>query len=130
MDSWITLQKYSCGARDEVNYTWAQLKCEVEANDEREQGASLTLVTGVVQYGSPDGEARKPKRGNWNGNHRATMAAGPGVAMQSGSPARELSLSVQQAGSQTHGDRIKPEEATGKNTTRALSLFRVLIFCC
>lgn len=56
------------------------------------------------------------------------MAAGPGVAMQSGSPARELSLSVQQAGSQTHGDRIKPEEATGKNVTRALSLYRVLIF--
>ncbi|KAG8008673.1 Mediator of RNA polymerase II transcription subunit 1 [Nibea albiflora] len=41
------------------------------------------------------------------------MAAGPGVSMQSGSPARELSsLSVQQGGNQTHGDRNKPEEAT------------------
>lgn len=58
------------------------------------------------------------------------MAAGPGVAMQSGSPARELSLSIQQAGSQTHGDRIKPEEATGKDVIEGLNLFRVLIFCC
>lgn len=43
------------------------------------------------------------------------MAAGPGVSMQCGSPARELSLSVQQVANQTHGDRTKPEEATGKN---------------
>lgn len=42
------------------------------------------------------------------------MAAGPGVSMQSGSPARELSLSVQPAGNQTHGERIKPEESTGE----------------
>lgn len=48
------------------------------------------------------------------------MAAGPGVSMQSGSPARELSLSVQQAGNQTHGERVKPEDITGK---------RVLLFC-
>ncbi|KAK1881645.1 Mediator of RNA polymerase II transcription subunit 1 [Dissostichus eleginoides] len=40
------------------------------------------------------------------------MAAGPGVSMQSASPARELCLSVQQAGNQTHGERIKSEEAT------------------
>uniref|UniRef100_A0A3Q1KD49 Mediator of RNA polymerase II transcription subunit 1 n=1 Tax=Anabas testudineus TaxID=64144 RepID=A0A3Q1KD49_ANATE len=40
------------------------------------------------------------------------MAAGPGVSMQSASPARELSLSVQQAGNQTHGDRAKTEEVT------------------
>ncbi|KAK5881312.1 hypothetical protein CesoFtcFv8_022127 [Champsocephalus esox] len=40
------------------------------------------------------------------------MAAGPGVSMVSASPARELSLSVQQAGNQTHGERIKSEEAT------------------
>ncbi|GLD62884.1 mediator of RNA polymerase II transcription subunit 1, partial [Lates japonicus] len=40
------------------------------------------------------------------------MAAGPGVSMQSGSPARELSISVQQGGNQTHGDRVKTEEVT------------------
>lgn len=51
------------------------------------------------------------------------MAAGPGVSMQCGSPAREHSLSVQQGGAQVHGDRIKPEEATGKNMTRSLILF-------
>lgn len=49
-----------------------------------------------------------------------TMAAGPGVSMQSCSPARELSVSVQQGGNQTHGDRVKTEEVTGKNATRAL----------
>lgn len=68
-------------------------------------------------YGSPDGEA-----GNRSGETEVgepewvTMAAGPGVAMQSGSPARELSISVQQGGNQTHGDRVKTEEVTGKNT--------------
>ncbi|CAI5658793.1 unnamed protein product [Oreochromis niloticus] len=41
-----------------------------------------------------------------------TMAAGPGVSMQSCSPARELSISVQQGGNQTHGDRVKTEEVT------------------
>ncbi|XP_076008153.1 mediator of RNA polymerase II transcription subunit 1 [Genypterus blacodes] len=40
------------------------------------------------------------------------MAAAPGVTMQSASPARELTLSVQQAGNQTHGDRLKPEDVT------------------
>ncbi|XP_035517561.1 mediator of RNA polymerase II transcription subunit 1 [Morone saxatilis] len=40
------------------------------------------------------------------------MAAGPGVSVQSGSPARELTLSVQQGANQTHGDRSKPEETT------------------
>ncbi|KAL6094955.1 med1 [Pungitius sinensis] len=40
------------------------------------------------------------------------MAAGPGVAMQSGSPARELPISVQQGGNHVHGDRIKSEEVT------------------
>lgn len=68
----------------------------------------------MVHYGSPDGEAEEQKRGN---RDRGTMAAGPGVSMQCGSPARELSLSVQQGGPQTHGDRVKPEEATGKNIT-------------
>lgn len=46
------------------------------------------------------------------------MAAGPGVSMQGGSPARELTLSVQQAGNQTHVDRVKAEEVTGKTMTR------------
>lgn len=50
------------------------------------------------------------------------MAAGPGVSMQSGSPARELALSVQKAGSQTHADRAKSEEVTGKNTARVMTL--------
>lgn len=54
------------------------------------------------------------------------MAAGPGVSMQCGSPARELSLSVQQGGPQTHGDRVKPEEATGKNITHFYELFYFL----
>ncbi|CAK6956668.1 mediator of RNA polymerase II transcription subunit 1 [Scomber scombrus] len=40
------------------------------------------------------------------------MAAGPGVSMQGGSPARELTLSVQQAGNQTHVDRVKTEDVT------------------
>ncbi|XP_014847701.1 PREDICTED: mediator of RNA polymerase II transcription subunit 1 [Poecilia mexicana] len=40
------------------------------------------------------------------------MAAGPGVSMQSGSPARELSISVQQGSSQTFGERIKTEDVT------------------
>lgn len=44
-----------------------------------------------------------------------TMAAGPVVSMQCGSPARELSLSVQQGGNQIHGDRGKSEETTGNN---------------
>lgn len=55
------------------------------------------------------------------------MAAGPGVSMQSGSPAREVSLSVQQAGNQNHGDRIKFEEVTGKNVTRALILLLIVV---
>lgn len=55
------------------------------------------------------------------------MAAGPGVSMQSASPARELSLSVQQAGNQTHGDRAKTEEVTGTNTTSVTTLFVSLI---
>ncbi|KAF7665401.1 hypothetical protein LDENG_00143990 [Lucifuga dentata] len=40
------------------------------------------------------------------------MAAAPGGTMQSASPARELTLSVQQGGNQTHGDRAKTEEVT------------------
>lgn len=56
------------------------------------------------------------------------MAAGPGVAMQSGSPARELPISVQQGGNQVHGDRIKSEEVTGKNATRALILLSTKLF--
>ncbi|XP_041830067.1 mediator of RNA polymerase II transcription subunit 1 [Melanotaenia boesemani] len=40
------------------------------------------------------------------------MATGPGVTLQSGSPARELSISVQQGGNQTLENRVKPEEAT------------------
>uniref|UniRef100_A0A665T6D2 Mediator of RNA polymerase II transcription subunit 1 n=1 Tax=Echeneis naucrates TaxID=173247 RepID=A0A665T6D2_ECHNA len=40
------------------------------------------------------------------------MAAGPGVSMQSGSPAGELSVPIQQPGSQPHGDRTKTEEVT------------------
>ncbi|XP_032430373.1 mediator of RNA polymerase II transcription subunit 1 [Xiphophorus hellerii] len=40
------------------------------------------------------------------------MAAGPGVSMQSGSPARELSISVQQGSSQTFGERLKTEDVT------------------
>lgn len=58
------------------------------------------------------------------------MAAGPGVSMQCGSPARELSLSVQQGGNQTHGERIKPEEATGKNVAHALVLSLVNDLVC
>lgn len=58
---------------------------------------------------------------------RGTMAAGPGVSMQSGSPARELSLSVQQAGNQTHGDRGKAEEVTGKNMPRFITSYVLLI---
>lgn len=42
------------------------------------------------------------------------MATGPGVSLQTGSPARELSISVQQAGNLTLGDRVKPEDVTGK----------------
>lgn len=56
-----------------------------------------------------------------------TMATGPGVSMQSCSPARELSVSVQQGGNQTHGDRVKTEEVTGKNATRALFFVALLI---
>lgn len=59
-------------------------------------------------------EAGTSKRGSRN-TERGTMAAGPGVSMQSGSPATELSLSVQQGANQTHGDRVKTEEVTGKN---------------
>lgn len=51
------------------------------------------------------------------------MAAGPGVSMQNCSPARELSISVQQGGNQTHGDRVKTEEVTGKNVTLVVFLF-------
>ncbi|KAM4623471.1 mediator of RNA polymerase II transcription subunit 1 [Polymixia lowei] len=39
-------------------------------------------------------------------------AAVSGVSIQSSSPARELTLSVQQGSSQTHGDRAKTEEGT------------------
>ncbi len=57
------------------------------------------------------------------------MAAGPGVSMQSGSPARELSLSVQQGGSQTHGERIKPEEVTGETVTPSFNCVWIFDFC-
>ncbi|XP_038128567.1 mediator of RNA polymerase II transcription subunit 1 [Cyprinodon tularosa] len=40
------------------------------------------------------------------------MAAGPGVSLQSGSPAREPSISVQQGSNQTFGDRTKTEDIT------------------
>lgn len=66
------------------------------------------------------GTVRKPGWGKRGNRKWVTMAAGPGVTMQSGSPARELSLSIQQGGNQAHGERIKPEEVTGKNVTRAL----------
>ncbi|CAF92203.1 unnamed protein product [Tetraodon nigroviridis] len=46
------------------------------------------------------------------------MAAGPGVALQCDSPARELSLSVLQGSNQNHGERIKPEESAGNIATR------------
>lgn len=46
------------------------------------------------------------------------MAAGPGVALQCDSPARELSLSVHQGSNQIHGDRIKTEESAGNILTR------------
>lgn len=70
------------------------------------------------------------KQGNRSGETEAkgTMAAGPGVSMQSGSPARELSLPVQQAGNQTHGDRVKAEEVTGRNMARVITLFVLLSF--
>lgn len=45
------------------------------------------------------------------------MAAGPGVALQCDSPARELSLSVHQGSNQNHGDRIKSEESAGNIVT-------------
>lgn len=67
-----------------------------------------------------EGEAGKPKRG------AGTMAAGPGVSIQGGSPARELTLSVQQAGNQTHVDRAKTEEVTGKNTNPCLFCFGLI----
>lgn len=41
------------------------------------------------------------------------MASGPGVSLQSGSPARELSSSGQQGATQTLADRIKTEDVTG-----------------
>lgn len=53
------------------------------------------------------------------------MAAVSGVSMQSGSPARELSVSLQSGGNQTHGERPKPEEVTGKNTTYLVSFVLV-----
>ncbi|KAM9425402.1 mediator of RNA polymerase II transcription subunit 1 [Pholidichthys leucotaenia] len=40
------------------------------------------------------------------------MSSGPGVTMASGSPARELAISVQQGGSLPHGERVKTEEIT------------------
>lgn len=79
------------------------------------------------------GPVRKPGWGSGetelNGD-RGTMAAGPGVSMQCGSPARELSLSVQQVANQTHGDRTKPEEATGKNVIYALVLCLIYGLLC
>lgn len=56
------------------------------------------------------------------GRRVAKMAAAPGVTMHSGSPARELTLAVQQGGNQTHGDRVKPEDVTGRITSRAAAL--------
>ena len=41
------------------------------------------------------------------------MASGPGVSLQSGSPARELSNAGQQGANQTVADRIKTEDVTG-----------------
>lgn len=41
------------------------------------------------------------------------MATGPVVSLQTGSPARELSISVQQVGNQTLGVRVKSEDVTG-----------------
>lgn len=59
-------------------------------------------------------EAREGRVGNSKrATRRETMAAGPGVSMQSGSPARELSISVQQGSSQTFGERLKTEDVTG-----------------
>lgn len=56
------------------------------------------------------------------------MAAGSGVSMPSGSPAKELSLSVQQAGNPIHGDRAKTEEVTGKNVTRSITMLSHCVY--
>lgn len=57
------------------------------------------------------------------------MAAGPGVALQCDSPARELSLSLFQGSNHVHGDRIKPDESAGNFATRdsILQSLRVLL---
>lgn len=60
------------------------------------------------------------------GSRKETMAAGPGVSLQSGSPARELSISVQQGSSQTFGERTKTEDVTGGQ--QSLILFCIVIF--
>lgn len=83
--------------------------------------ATQPAIKGLEPAAQPaepyDGKAGE--RGNLKRRDRSgqlgTMAAGPGVSMQGGSPARELSLSVKQGGNQTHGERIKSEEVTGKN---------------
>jgi len=43
------------------------------------------------------------------------MATGPGVTLQSGSPAREFSVTVQQGGNQTLENRGKTEDVTGES---------------
>jgi len=60
-------------------------------------------------YGSP--ESREA-------NRRPTMAAAVAAgSIQSASPARELTLSAQQAAGQVHGDRVKrEEEGTGEHS--------------
>lgn len=66
-------------------------------------------------WNSTEAEDGKSEAGNLKRVLGGKMATGPVVSMQSGSPARELSVSVQHGGNQTHGDRIKPEDATGKS---------------
>lgn len=86
----------------------------------------LSCYDEFIVVRKPGRDARNLKRGSRSGAG-GTMAAGPGVSMQSCSPARELSVSVQQGGNQTHGDRVKTEEVTGKNATRALFFVALLI---
>lgn len=63
---------------------------------------------------------RKPARRS--GLERTgTMATGPVVSVQSGSPAGELPISVQQGGNPPIIDRVKAEDVTG-----AICLFSLL----
>lgn len=61
---------------------------------------------------------------------QGTMATGPVVSVQSGSPAGELPISVQQGGNPTIIDRVKADDVTGAIYSFIFILLPHFVSCC